>query len=277
MIDSSFLNLIEKTILAPDYESEAYVEEYLTVHMRRFSETVSILQRIARSSMRVIDIGSYGSLVPPLKDVLGLSDITITGPYDKGMVRSESAFLPNARNGNAYSFRMDRFDIEGAFPYDDGTFDLAIFTEVLEHIPRDPIHTLSEINRITKQNGWIVISTPNCASTKSILKILRGGNPNVYPVYTKQPSNDRHNREYAPWEVKEVLRCCGYDIVNFKTVDVYVNELAGWITSLIKAALGVGSLLTFNRIKVRDRGDTIFAVGRKVSGIKERYPSFLYT
>lgn len=277
VVDRVFCSTVTNSILAPDYESTAYVEQYLNVHMRRFCETVGIVRDIAHPSMRVVDIGSYGSLVPPLQDVLGLTDITITAPGDKGKPATESATLANARNGGRYAFRLDRFDLEGPFPYPDGAFDFVIFTEVLEHIARDPMLTLSEINRITKPRGWIVVSTPNCASAKSILKILRGGNPNVYPVYTKQPSNDRHNREYAPWEVRELLHCCGYDVVLFRTTDVYVNEMAAWLSSAIKATLAIGSLLTLNRIKVSGRGDTIFAVGQKISGVKERYPSFLYT
>ncbi len=271
-----FFSLVEKTILAPDYESRAYVDEYLAIHMRRFYETLTLLRPITSSSMRIVDIGSYGSLVPALKDILGLRDITITAPYDENKPQSESATLANARNGRAYSFRLDRFDLEEPFPYGDGAFDLVLFTEVLEHLPSDPVRTLSEINRITRQNGWIVLSTPNCSSMKSILKIMRGGNPNLYPVYTKQAGSDRHNREYAAWEVMEVLRCCGYEVADFKTVDVYKGA-AAWASALAGACLCVGSLLTLGAIKVRHRGDTIFAVGRKVSGVAERYPSFLYT
>ena len=269
--------LVETALLAPQYDSPAYVNDYLKVHMTRFTETVALLQTIMQPGMRVVDLGSYGSLVPALKDILGTVNITLTEPWNEKKPASEDSFLKNSRNGQAYSFRVDRFDIEGGFPYSDASFDLVIFTEVLEHLSRDPSHTLSEINRITKLGGYLVLSTPNCASMRSVLRILRGGNPNIYPVYQRQPSTDRHNHEYVPWEVKELLKLSGYTISEFKTTDVYEDPQFGWLRKVqVKAMLELGRLFTLNLIKAHDRGDTIFAIGKKTAGIRERYPNFLY-
>jgi SAM-dependent methyltransferase len=269
--------IVETAILAPQYNSQEYVNDYLKVHMNRFTETVALLQTIIQPGMRVVDLGSYGSLVPALKDILDTANITLTEPFQDKKPSSEDSFLINARNGERYSFHVDRFDIEGAFPYPDASFDVAIFTEVLEHLSRDPSHTLSEINRITKVGGYLVLSTPNCASMRSVLRILRGGNPNIYPVYQRHPSTDRHNHEYVPWEVRELLKFSGYTLSEFKTTDVYEDPQFGWIRKFqVKAILELGKFLTFNLIKARDRGDTIFAIGRKTSGIQERYPGFLY-
>jgi SAM-dependent methyltransferase len=276
----NFLKLrdaVETVMLAPQYDSKAYVNDYLKVHMNRFTETVSLLREIIQPEMRVVDVGSYGSLMPALKDILGVTDITLTEPFQDKKPVSEDNFLQSARNGEKYFFHVDRFDVEGAFPYPDASFDIVIFTEVLEHLSRDPSQTMSEINRIMKVGGFLVLSTPNCASARSVLRILRGGNPNIYPVYQRQPSTDRHNHEYVPWEVRELLKLNGYTLSVFKTVDVYEDQQFGWVWKLqIKAMLEIGKFLTFDLIKARDRGDTIFAVGRKTSGVQERYPGFLY-
>jgi SAM-dependent methyltransferase len=268
---------VEAAILAPQYESKAYVNDYLKVHMTRFTETVSLLATILQPDMRVVDLGSYGSLVPALKDILGVTNITLTEPFQSKKSLSEDSFLHHAQIGEQYSFHVDRFDVEGVFPYSDASFDIVIFTEVLEHLSRDPSQTMSEINRITKMGGCLVLSTPNCASARSVLRILRGGNPNIYPVFQRQPSTDRHNHEYVPWEVRELLKLSGYTLRAFKTVDVYEDQQFGWISKVqIKAMLRIGQILTFRFINARDRGDTIFAVGRKTSGVVERYPGFLY-
>jgi hypothetical protein len=136
------------------------------------------------------------------------------------------------------------------------------------------MHARSEINRITKTGGWIVLSTPGCTSIKSVMKILRGGNPNCYLVYTEQPSRYRHNREYTPWEVRQLLVGCGYEVTTFDTIDVYNSQSPAWW--LLKAGLWLSSCLSLVIIKFRDRGDTIFALGKKISGIENRYPDFLY-
>lgn len=270
----NFKETVESAILAPDYSSQKYIDEYLKPHMRRFHITVRMLGTIAASTMSVIDVGSYGSLVPALKDMLGLTQIVITTPHQENRPASEETYLVDARNGDQFRFRADRFDLEGPFPYPNESFDIVIFTEVLEHLSVDPMHTLSEINRITKIGGWILLSTPSCTSTKSVVRILRGGNPNCYPVYTKQPSRDRHNREYTPWEVRQLLTACGYEVTIFDTIDVYNDQSLVWW--LIKVGLWLSSYLSLGIIKFRDRGDTIFALGKKISGIENRYPDFLY-
>jgi SAM-dependent methyltransferase len=265
---------VENSILSPDYSSQRYVTDYLKPHMQRFHITLRMLETISTPNTRVIDVGSYGSLVPALKQILGLTDIVITAPRQDDRPTSEDSFLADARNGEQFRFRIDRFDLEEPFPYEDEIFDVAIFTEVLEHLSVDPVNTLSEINRITKTGGWILLSTPNCASAKSVMKILRGGNPNCYPMYTKQPSRDRHNREYTPSEVRQLLMASGYEITNFETLDVYGGRSLAW--QLFKVGFWLGSCLTLGIIRLRDRGDTIFALGKKISGIADRYPDFLY-
>ena len=268
---------VENVLLAPEYDSSAYVNNYLKVHMNRFAETVSLLRDIMQPRMRIVDLGSYGSLVPALTDILGATDITLTEPSQDRKPTSECSFLQNARNGRRYTFRVDRFDLEGPFPYRDGSFDVVMLTEVLEHLSRDPLQTMSEINRITKLGGQLILSTPNCASARSILRILRGGNPNVYPVYQRRPSTDRHNHEYVPWEIRELLKLCGYTPSVFKTLDVYQDEQFGQIWNLaLKALLKVGNICTLGLLKARERGDTIFAVARKTGTVQERYPGFLY-
>jgi SAM-dependent methyltransferase len=274
---SELRRTVESALLAPDYGSASYVNDYLKVHMSRFAETVGLLQPIMRPGMCIVDLGSYGSLVPALRDILGATDITLTEPFQERKPASEDSFLQNARYGARYPFHVDRFDIEGPFPYEDGHFDIVIFTEVLEHLSRDPLQTMSEINRITKPGGYLLLSTPNCASVRSVIRILRGGNPNIYPVYQRRPSTDRHNHEYVPWEVRELLKLCGFTSSEFKTADVYQDQQFGRLLTLqMKVMLRIGSLLSLGFLKARERGDTIFALAQKTGGIQERYPGFLY-
>jgi SAM-dependent methyltransferase len=268
---------VESALLAPDYDSTSYVDDYLKVHMKRFAVTIGLLHPIIRPAMRIVDVGSYGSLVPALRDLLGATDITLTEPFQERKPASENSFLQNARNGVRYPVHVDRFDIEGPFPYEDGRFDVVIFTEVLEHLSRDPLQTMSEINRITKPKGYLLLSTPNCASVRSVLRILRGGNPNIYPVYQRHPSTDRHNHEYVPWEVRELLKLCGFINSEFKTVDVYQDQQFGRLLTLqMRALLKIGSLMSLGFLKASERGDTIFALAQKTGEIQERYPGFLY-
>jgi SAM-dependent methyltransferase len=274
---SQLRRVVERSLLAPEYDSISYVNDYLKVHMNRFVETIGLLQPIMGPGMRIVDLGSYGSLLPALREILGATDVTLTEPSQERKPASEDTFLQNARNGVPYPFHVDRFDIEGPFPYENARFDIVIFTEVLEHLSRDPLQTMSEINRITKPAGYLMLSTPNCASARSVLRILRGGNPNIYPVYQRQPSTDRHNHEYVPWEVRELLKLCGFTPNDFRTIDVYQDQQFGRLLTLqMKIVLRIGSVLSLGFLKAAERGDTIFALAKKTGAVQERYPGFLY-
>ena len=50
-------------------------------------------------------------------------------------------------------------DITADLPFDDGTFDTVILSDVLEHIP-NPSHLLSEVKRIVKDGGYIFLNSP---------------------------------------------------------------------------------------------------------------------
>jgi len=52
---SELRRAVESALLAPDYHSAAYVNDYLKVHMARFAETVGLLQLIMRPGMRIVD------------------------------------------------------------------------------------------------------------------------------------------------------------------------------------------------------------------------------
>ena len=197
---NSFETTVERMeLLSPEYSSQKYIEEYIKPHMRRFQITLGMLQEVCAPRIRVIDVGSYGSLVPALQQILGLIHIVITTPpQTRANQPARKPFWQTLGMGNQFRFHVDRFDLEGSFPYRDETFDIVIFTEVLEHISLDPMHVLCEINRITKTGGWILLSTPNCASAKSVMKILRGGNPNCYPcVYEATESGSPLSRVHA--------------------------------------------------------------------------------
>lgn len=53
-----------------------------------------------------------------------------------------------------------RVDANQRLPFDDAQFDLIWCSEVIEHL-RDPAFALSELRRVTKPGGLLVLTTPN--------------------------------------------------------------------------------------------------------------------
>ena len=176
----------------------------------------------------------------------------------------------------------DLFDIEQAFPYQDENFDLVILTEVLEHITRDPMHTLSEINRITKTGGWLLLETPNCSSLRSVLSALRGRHPQVWSQYSATGHRDRHNREYTPGEVSEVLESAGYRVAELLTADDSYHAshsgaaktFAKWVAN---QGLSLLSVIAGRYVSPNLRGEAIYALAQKEGAVRKRFPDFLYS
>ncbi|HEY3412067.1 MAG TPA: class I SAM-dependent methyltransferase [Armatimonadota bacterium] len=70
-----------------------------------------------------------------------------------------------------------QLDLESSrFPWDDGAFDVVIANQVFEHLKNIWL-PMSEILRVTRDGGWLVISTPNLGSLHNRLLMLAGIQP----------------------------------------------------------------------------------------------------
>jgi SAM-dependent methyltransferase len=145
--------------------------------------------------------------------------------------------------------------------------------ELIEHLFEDPMHMMSEINRILKPGGHLVMTTPNAGSLRAISAILLGYHPAFFPAYIRPRKPDeeaeaRHNREYVPMEIQHLLTDSGFELVRLETGEFREEphpEL-GWVTHLLERYSLSHTL----------RGDGIYAVGRKTGPIRNRWPGWLY-
>lgn len=83
--------------------------------------------------------------------------------------------------GNVESMRalgMDAVvvDLNGNFPFGDGSFSCVAFIEVAEHLVQAE-HAFSEIARVLAPGGKVLFTTPNHASYRRRMKALKGRAP----------------------------------------------------------------------------------------------------
>ena len=75
----------------------------------------------------------------------------------------------NTETGEEKVFNFKLFNSETElYPYEDATFDVVLFCEILEHLIVDPIKAIAEINRVLKQGGYLILTTPNAARLDNI-------------------------------------------------------------------------------------------------------------
>src|SRR5215813_4900675 len=129
--------------------------------------------------------------------------------------------LVNPRTGEQVVFEYQAFNIEtDAFPYPDESFDVVIFSELIEHLGVNPVRALAEIHRVLRPNGVVVVTTPNALSLERFATFLRAGSQMVDRYSPLFGYGARHNREYHPGELHELLEGTGFTIEAMVTRDL---------------------------------------------------------
>jgi glycosyltransferase involved in cell wall biosynthesis len=141
-----------------------------------------------------------------------------------------------------------------------------IFAQTLETIAHDPMHAISEINRILKPGGAFILTAANIASARSLHTLLRGGTPYVNGRFAVVPEGAaHHHREYTPSEIETLASAGGFGGIRIVTRDIFWKSLDALMPSLAASGFSVAA-----------RGDTIFLSARKESPVRDRFPARLY-
>ncbi|MDE3167385.1 MAG: methyltransferase domain-containing protein, partial [Acidobacteriota bacterium] len=244
---------------------------YLNTHETRLVKTLGITPP-GGADDRVLEMGAYLQITPALHTKLGYGEVRgcyygTAGRTDERSVTSET--------GERFTCLIDHFDAEkDVYPYPDGHFSTVLCCELIEHLFEDPMHLMCEVNRILKPGGHFVLTTPNVASARAVAAILQGYHPGFFHAYIKPAAGSgevdaRHNREYAPREIHQLLENSGFEVTLLETGE-FLDEPHpefGWIYHLLERY----------RLATNLRGDGIYAVGRKTGAVRDRYPAWLYS
>ena len=110
---------------------------------------------------------------------------------------------------------IERHDLEQA-----GRFDIALFCEVLEHLPYDPAWALCNIARRLKPGGHLILTTPNPARFENIIRLVEQRETFSDPI-SAHGIHGRHNREYSARELRDMLEGSGFRLLEAKSIDVF--------------------------------------------------------
>jgi SAM-dependent methyltransferase len=160
---------------------------------------------------RLLDVGTYpGHLVMALREVLD-AEVNGIGRFVPPGFRDQMA---------AHGVPVHDVDVEREFlPFADATFDRVLATEVLEHLAH-PGLLLGECLRVLRPGGTLLLTTPNVVDLPNRLRALRGRSPQSHLFGIDEPFRMNewvHRREYAPDEVRRLLRATGFGRVDIHT------------------------------------------------------------
>lgn len=118
---------------------------------------------------------------------------------------------------------VDLYDIDieqEALPLGDGEADQIIFTEVLEHLWRDPAFTVRQLNRVLREGGEAFVTTPNACELHAIECILWQANPNQRNQFFSRLESG-HLHLWTAQELRILFESNGFEIADLSSYDVY--------------------------------------------------------
>jgi len=90
-----------------------------------------------------------------------------------------------------------------------GSFDLVVFSEVIEHLHVAPAYVLAFLGSVLSPRGVLICTTPNAIGISKRTRMLIGRNPyEQLRLYSRNPG---HIREYTRKELVEIAAAVGLD------------------------------------------------------------------
>jgi ubiquinone/menaquinone biosynthesis C-methylase UbiE len=241
-----------------------FSDEYYKKHEKRFREIESILEFVKLDG-RFLELGATEKFQVMLSAKMGADNVfgTIFSADIEHKIRKRLYRIGEQLSENiSYNLNLE----SELFPVNDLYFNTVLCSDVIEHLDVDPMFMLSELNRVITNNGYLIITTPNCTSARNIWKITKGYRPHFFMQYEKSRSPYRRNIEYDVHSIKVLLNSAGFEIETIYTKDVFEE-------TFIEGLKFIESARLYNK----DRGDCIFCIARKVGPVTDRWPVELDT
>lgn len=226
---------------------------YHKTHARRFARTLEVLLD-QKPSGKLLEVGTSGVLPNALATLSPDVEVHVTEYATK---RGKSIYHDKH---TSYQGNLEKHKLQ----VEDETFSFIICSEVVEHMEQDPMFMLSELNRVCRTGGTLVLTTPNITSSHNISKMLRGLDPYFYMQYRASGGSDRHNYEYSLFSISKLIKAAGFSGSGW-TEDTFEH---GNNTDVLK--------LRTMGYPLPHVGDNIFCVGKKVGPVVDRFPSGIY-
>lgn len=184
-----------------------WFERYRRRHRARLAADVDLLRAHVAAGGRILDCGA----VPPLLTAAAAALDYRVSAVDRAPQRFAGA-------NEELDLDVHTCDIETeALPFAAGSFDAVLLNEVFEHLRIDPIFTVSELRRVLKSDGKLLLSTPNLRSFRGLRNLVvrnqgHAASAGIFEQYEKLRTLGHmgHVREYTTREVVEFLQRCGF-------------------------------------------------------------------
>lgn len=192
-----------KNIYENLYDQE---QKRLDLHFNpRIKIMLGMINDLQLVNKRILDLGCY--------DGTFLSLIKNRKNDFYGIEASDYGF----QEAKAKGIKVDKFFMRDGvkLPFENDFFDLVIIGEIIEHI-YDTDFFLTEIKRVLKKSGYLLVSTPNIASFGRRLMLLFGFNP-IIEVSPNLSDSSGHIRYFTFKSLKGLLEKHNFRVIRSKS------------------------------------------------------------
>jgi len=173
-------------------------KQYFDIHVDRYQHILAQIKKLhLPSSSRILDIGAYPPHLFNALARLGYQVRGISSPH-------ETIKQPRIKTLN-----IENKDL----PFKKNHFDLVLFTEVIEHLTIHPQKVLTQIKRVLKPSGYLLLTTPNVLRWQNIFSLIIRKNIYFPLDQLHQSPYHRHHREYTRPEIINLLQSVGFKII----------------------------------------------------------------
>lgn len=202
-IVSDVQDMLEEKIL-PGYSNWHDVLAFYYDWNRRAEALMRVLGGVPSGS-RILDAGSAPGFMSLALRALGywVASVDVNPEPYRSMLEKTGIVVVRA-------------DLEkDVLPFPDECMEAVVFTEVLEHLHPAKINFfVSELNRVLKRDGLLLLTTPNLAALSRRLKLLFG----------RPPTPKFHTKEYTLKGVSEMLDTAGFN-ATIRTYSLAYNTI----------------------------------------------------
>ena len=203
----------------------AELQNYAETDFKRFVYTLGLTPE--KPGLKVLELGANPYFTTILLYKFRDVNLSLANYFD-GSEPQGTQRVRIDQTEETVSFEFQQFNVEtDDFPYTRDFFDVVLFCEILEHLLSDPVHALTEIRRVLKPNGVLVLTTPNVARLENVCKIVAG--ENIYDPYSGYGPYGRHNREYTKHDLYRLLSANGFEIEELFSADVHADTALHYV------------------------------------------------
>ena len=220
------------------FNSEKYHDESSIKINNDFKSRMDVIVDMCGSNKKILDIGCFtGYLMDRLKkndnDVYGvdISKDAIKLAKNKGLKCSQG-------------------DVDNGLKFPNKIFDIIVIGEIIEHI-FDTDKVIREIRRMLKDDGQIIITTPNIASLNRRIRLTLGDNPYIDIGVLNDDNKTTasgHIRYFTFKNLKILLERNGFKVNDFTSDVILLKSLRSYKFSKFFPTLGWSIIMKAKKV-----------------------------